>query len=604
MEGRRSPAEREQTGHDHGEVSAQPPVEHTGLRRSPPPRAAGGATAVASAMVHTLAEMGPARGLRVLGRINQQDGFDCPGCAWPDPAGERAMAEFCENGAKAAAEEATTARMSPESFALWSVEELSRHSDHWLGQQGRLTHPMVLRRGSTHYQPIGWDEAFRMIGGALNDLATPDEALFYTSGRTSNEAAFLYQLFVRRFGTNNLPDCSNMCHESSGTALTETIGIGKGTVTLEDFDHAELIVVIGQNPGTNHPRMLTALERAVKRGCAIVSINPLPEVGLARFKQPQDLKNPLRAAGQLAGSGTRLAELHLPVRINGDVPLLKGVIKELLEEEARRPGEVVDRAFVEGRTAGFDAFAAAVRAVPWEEIERGSGIDRAGIRQLAHLIMTRERMIVTWAMGLTQHRNAVANIQEIVNLVLLRGSIGKPGAGLCPVRGHSNVQGDRTMGIWERPPADFLDALEREFGFAPPREHGLDTVRAIEAMRDGKAKVFFAMGGNFLSATPGHRGDRRRAPTVPPHGACLHQAEPLAPGHGRGGADPPVSGAFRPRHRAARTAVRERREFDGDRAPSRGRLSPPSAELLSEPEIVARLALATLAEGSGVPGAQ
>jgi molybdopterin-dependent oxidoreductase alpha subunit len=601
MKGAGSSESKSPPAGDRGDVRAQPPEELTGLRRSAPPRAAGGATAVASAMAHTLAEMGPARGLRVLGRINQQDGFDCPGCAWPDPPGDRAMAEFCENGAKAAAEEATTARMTPDSFALWSVEELSRHSDYWLGQQGRLTHPMVLRSGASHYEPIGWDEAFGMVAGALNDLRSPDEAIFYTSGRTSNEAAFLYQLFVRRFGTNNLPDCSNMCHESSGTALTETIGIGKGTVTLDDFDHADLIVVIGQNPGTNHPRMLTALERAVKRGCAIVSINPLPEVGLARFKQPQDLKNPLRALGQLAGQGTRLSELHLPVRINGDVPLLKGVMKELLEEEAKRPGEVLDRVFIEERTRGFEPFAAALPAVEWEEIERESGIERAQIRRLAELVMARERMIVTWAMGLTQHRNAVSNIQEIVNLVLMRGSIGKPGAGLCPVRGHSNVQGDRTMGIWERPPPAFLDALEREFGFAPPRAHGLDTVRAIGAMRDGHARVFFAMGGNFLSATP---DTEATAAALRSCRLTVHVSTKLNRSHLVTGQEALILPCL---------ARSERDERDGsDRFvtvensmgvvhASRGRLPPASPHLLSEPEIVGRLALSTLGTGSGIP---
>ncbi len=406
---------------------------------------------------------------------------------------------------------------------------------------------------------------------------------------------------MRRFGTNNLPDCSNMCHESSGVALNETIGIGKGTVTLEDFDHAELIVVIGQNPGTNHPRMLTALERAVKRGCSIVSINPLPEVGLARFKQPQDLKNPLRAAGQVAGSGTRLAELHLPVRINGDVPLLKGVMKELLEEEARRPGEVLDRSFIEARTTGFEAFAAALREVSWEEIERESGIARAEIRRLAGLIASRERMIVTWAMGLTQHRNAVANIQEIVNLVLMRGSIGRAGAGLCPVRGHSNVQGDRTMGIWERPPADFLDALEREFGFTPPREHGFDTVRAIEAMRDDRARFFFAMGGNFLSATP---DTEATADALRRCRLTVHVSTKLNRSHLVTGEEALILPCLARTERDVQAGGDQFVTVENSMGvvhASRGRLAPASAHLLSEPQIVARLAVATLGEGSGIP---
>jgi molybdopterin-dependent oxidoreductase alpha subunit len=585
----------------HGDVRAQPPEVHTGLRRGEPPEAAGGLTAVASAVAHTLSEMGPARGLRVLGRINQQNGYDCPGCAWPDPPGDRALAEFCENGAKAAAEEATTARMTPASFARWSVADLSLRSDRWLGAQGRLTHPMILRAGATHYEPIAWDDAFRRIAGHLRALDSPDEAVFYTSGRTSNEAAFLYQLFVRRFGTNNLPDCSNMCHESSGTALGETIGIGKGTVTLDDFDHADLILVIGQNPGTNHPRMLTALERAVKRGCVIVSVNPLPEVGLARFKQPQDLKNPLRAAGQLAGRGIRLAEMHLPVRINGDVALLKAVMKELLEEERRRPGEVVDRSFIEARTRGFEAFAAALEGEEWSVLERESGIDRAQIRRLADLIASRERMIVTWAMGLTQHRNAVSNIQEIVNLVLMRGSIGKRGAGLCPVRGHSNVQGDRTMGIWERPPQPFLDAIEREFGFSPPREHGLDTVRAIRAMHGGEAGVFFAMGGNFLSATP---DTEVTAEALRRCRLTVHVSTKLNRSHLVTGEEAIILPCL---SRSEADEVQGRAQFVtvensmGVVHASRGRLAPASELLLSEVEIVARLAAAVFGPAADVP---
>ncbi|CAN5723657.1 FdhF/YdeP family oxidoreductase [soil metagenome] len=581
-------------------VRAQAPVDLTGLRLSSPPEAAGGATAVASALAHTLSAMGPVRGLRVLSNVNQQDGFDCPGCAWPDPAGDRAMAEFCENGAKAVAEEATSARATPEFFARWSVEELSRRSDHWLGQQGRITHPMVLRAGSTHYEPISWDEALDRVSSSLRALTSPDLAVFYTSGRTSNEAAFLYQLFVRQFGTNNLPDCSNMCHESSGTGLNETIGIGKGTVTLEDFDHADLIVVIGQNPGTNHPRMLTALERAVKRGCRIVSINPLPEVGLARFKQPQDLKNPLRAARQLAGRGTRLAELHLPVRINGDVALLKGVMKELLEEERRRPGEVLDYEFIRARTSGFEEFLAALDQVAWDDIERECGILRSGIRQLAELVIAHERMIVTWAMGLTQHRNAVSNIQEIVNLVLMRGSIGKRGAGLCPVRGHSNVQGDRTMGIWERPPPAFLDALEREFGFTPPREHGLDTVRAIQAMRDGPPHVFFAMGGNFLSATP---DTEATACALRRCRLTAHVSTKLNRSHLVTGEEALILPCL------GRTEVDEQggvpqfvsvENSMGVVHSSRGNLRRASDHLLSEPRIVARLAQATLGSATTV----
>ncbi len=580
-------------------VRAQPPEELAKARVGSVPSVAAGAPAVVSAMSHALDELGPLRGLRVLPRMNQTDGFDCPGCAWPDPE-DRSVAEFCENGVKAIAEEATTRRVTPAFFRRHSVAELSRQSDHWLGKQGRLTHPMVLRRGSSHYEPISWDDAFRMTADALRELDSPDEAVFYTSGRTSNEAAFLYQLFVRRFGTNNLPDCSNMCHESSGTGLSEVIGIGKGTVTLEDFDHAEAILVIGQNPGTNHPRMLSALERAVKRGCRIVSVNPLAEVGLNRFKQPQDFMNPLRAIGTLLGPGTKLSTLHLPVRINGDVALLKGIMKELLEEEERRPGEVLDLAFIRERTRGFEAFAAELRRAEWGEIEEGSGIDRALIREVAELLAGRERIIVTWAMGLTQHRNAVANVQEIVNLLLLKGSIGKPGAGACPVRGHSNVQGDRTMGIWERPKPEFLDALAREFAFEPPRHHGLDTVNAIRAMHERRAGVFFAMGGNFLSATPDTEFTAealRRCRLTVQVSTKLNRAHLVTgeealilPCLARSEEDVQRNGAQRVSVENSMGIVHS----------SRGKLRPASEALLSEPAIVARLASATLGPESGV----
>ncbi len=361
---------------------------------------------------------------------------------------------------------------------------------------------MIVRKGGTHYEPIGWPEAFAKLGAELNALASPNEAVFYTSGRASNEAAFLYGLFVRQYGTNNLPDCSNMCHESSGTALSETLGLGKGSVTLEDFYHTDLIMILGQNPGTNHPRMMSALERGKKNGAKIIAVNPLPEAGFSRFKNPQDFMHPTQAVRTLLGGGTQLADLFVPVRIGGDVPLLKGVMKELLIEEEKRPGEVFDHEFIGANTEGYEAFVHDLRAESWNRIVAESGIDRGQIRAVAEMVMASPRIIVCWAMGLTQHTNAVSSIQEIVNLLLLRGSIGKPGAGTCPVRGHSNVQGDRSMGIWERPHKDFLDALQREFNFNPPREHGFDTVEAIKAMHEGRGKVFLALGGNFLSATP------------------------------------------------------------------------------------------------------
>lgn len=469
--------------------------DSTLLQISPLPKTAGGIPAVISGMRFAFREMGVVRGARTLLQLNQKDGIDCPGCAWPEPDGERSHFEFCEEGAKHVADEATTKRCTPEFFQQWSVNELSAQSDLWLNQQGRLTHPMVLRAGAAHYEAIDWKTAFALIAGELNSLPSPDEALFYTSGRTSNEAAFLYQLFVRQFGTNNLPDCSNMCHESSGTGMKETLGFGKGTVTLEDFDLADAIFVIGQNPGTNHPRMVATLLSAKRRGCKIVHINPLPEVGVARFKHPQEFWTWL-------GSGSKLADLFLQVRVNGDVALLKGLMKEVLDAEERRPGAVLDHDFISKHTTGFDDFRDALQAVHVGDILEQAGLTKGQVEDAARVFIESDRVIFCWAMGLTQHKNAVANIQEIVNLMLLRGQMGKPGAGLCPVRGHSNVQGDRTMGIWEQPSDDFLNKLGAEFNFAPPRRHGLDTVHAIQAMHDGRAKVFFALGGNFLSATP------------------------------------------------------------------------------------------------------
>ncbi|HZH90564.1 MAG TPA: FdhF/YdeP family oxidoreductase [Pyrinomonadaceae bacterium] len=568
---------------------AQPPAEFTGIEVSPASETAGGVPAIVSALKHSWKEMGAARTLKTLTRINQKGGFDCPGCAWPEPDGERTHFEFCENGAKHVADEATTKRVTPEFFREWSVSELSRQTDMWLNAQGRLTHPMLLRRGGTHYEPVGWDEAFKLIATELNALAAPDEAIFYTSGRTSNEAAFLYQLFVRRFGTNNLPDCSNMCHESSGSALTESIGVGKGTVTLDDFAEAEAIFVIGQNPGTNHPRMLTTLQAAKRRGCRIVHINPLPEAGMSRFKHPQE------AFDTLVGRGTQLADLFLQVRINGDVALLQGIAKEVLEEDARRGGVgVLERDFIETHTAGFSEFAASLGAVAWDDITEGCGIGREQIREAARVFVNSERTIFCWAMGLTQHRNAVANIQEIVNLLLLRGQIGKRGAGVCPVRGHSNVQGDRTMGIWERPTPAFLDALAREFDFEPPRAHGFDTVEAIKAMHAGAAKVFFAMGGNFLSATPDTEytaealGRLRLTVQV---STKLNRAHLVT---GEQALILPCLGRTEIDRQATGEQFVSAENSMGVVQTSRGNLPPASAELLSEVAIVARLAEATL----------
>ncbi len=461
---------------------------------SEPSDVAGGIPAVMATMRHATKQMGVVRGTKTLLRLNKADGFDCPGCAWPDPD-DRAPAEFCENGAKAVADEATVETIGADFFQDHSITELNERSGRWLNAQGRITEPLVRRPGSDHYEPISWDDAFSMIGDELNGLDSPDDAIFYTSGRTSNEAAFLYQLFVRHFGTNNLPDCSNMCHESSGVGLSEVIGIGKGTVLLDDFNEADAIFVIGQNPGTNHPRMMTALQKAARNGATIVSINPQKETGLSRFKHPQEV-------GGWIGSGTPLASLFLQVRINGDVALLKGIAKHLLQLEEEHPGEILDREFIDNKTREFDAFAEDIRQTPWSEIVDNSGIERADIESAARIAADADRMICCWAMGLTQHKNGVANIQQVVNLLLMGGHFGKSGAGACPVRGHSNVQGDRTVGIWDKPGDEFLDRLQSLFGFDPPREHGYDTVASLEAMHDGTAGVFVGMGGNFLSATP------------------------------------------------------------------------------------------------------
>lgn len=479
---------------------AETPEELTALRVSEIEKTAAGLPSIISTLKYSVSQMGVLRSLKTLLKINQKGGFDCQSCAWADPDDDRHIAEFCENGAKALADEATKSKVTPAFFKRYSVAELSEQTDYWLNKQGRITEPMILRRGAKHYEPISWDAAFKVIADELNALDSPDEAVFYTSGRTSNEAAFLYQLFVRQFGTNNLPDCSNMCHESSGVALSETIGIGKGTVTLEDFERCDLILILGQNPGTNHPRMMTSLERAKENGAKIIAVNPLPEAGLMNVvnPNPQEYKNPLMFPVKiLTNKGTRLADLYLPIRIGGDMAFLKGLMKLVLEDESR-----LDREFIENKTVGFEDFKRALSDVNWEEIVEQSGLSYEQIKQAASLYVSSNRVITCWAMGLTQHKHAVGTIQEIVNLHLLRGNIGREGAGLCPVRGHSNVQGDRTMGIWEKPREEFLDALDKEFNFSAPRHHGYDTVQAIKAMSEGRAKVFFAMGGNFLSATP------------------------------------------------------------------------------------------------------
>ncbi|CAH0995783.1 putative oxidoreductase [Emticicia aquatica] len=472
-----------------------PTTAFTEIKTSKPAAQAAGFTAVYSSIKHVFGVMPLKRGLKALLNLNQKDGVDCPSCAWPDPDGERSkIAEYCENGAKAIAEEATTRKVSPVFFQKYTVEELSQKSDYWLGQQGRLTHPLVLREGKSNYEKISWEESFQLIGTQLNSLNSPDEAIFYTSGRTSNEAAFLYQLFVRMFGTNNLPDCSNMCHESSGSALGETLGLGKGSVKLDDFEKAEVIMILGQNPGTNHPRMLSALEKAKRAGAKIISINPLIEAGLLKFKHPQEMQD-------VFFGGEKLTDLYLQIRINGDLALLKAINKLLLVTE-KKTADVFDKDFIINHTENYEEYFKSIENEDLESLSEICGISLNQIKEATELLIQNKKIIVCWAMGLTQHKNSVATIREVVNLLLMKGSIGIEGGGTCPVRGHSNVQGDRTMGIYEKPKSQFLDKLKEVFDFEPPRKHGFDTIESIKAMADSKAKVFVALGGNFLSATP------------------------------------------------------------------------------------------------------
>lgn len=466
---------------------------------------AAGATAIFETVRDSFAAAGVVSSAELLYNLNQKGGVDCNSCAWADPDDKRTLTEYCESGAKAIADEATTKRVTPEFFARYSVAELSNQPDQWLNSQGRITHPMILRENATHYAPVSWAEAFEILADELNSLASPDEAVFYTSGRTSNETAFLYQLFARQFGTNNLPDCSNMCHESTSVALAESIGLGKATIRLEDLEDTDLIIIIGQNPGTCAPRMMTSLEKAKQRGAKIISINPLPEAGLMNFVQPnpQHYSNPLLYPFKLlTHSGTKLTDLFLPVRIGGDMAVLKGMMKVLLEKERRAPGSVFDREFIDEKTSGFDEFIENLDAIQWADILEQSGLSEKQIADAAEMYAGANRVITCWAMGVTQHKHAVATVQDIANLHFLRGNIGRQGAGLCPVRGHSNVQGDRTMGIWDKIKPEFRDKLEAEFNFKIPENEGFDTVKAIEAMGDGRAKVFFAMGGNFLMASP------------------------------------------------------------------------------------------------------
>ncbi len=567
-------------------TTAQPPEKLTGITLSKVPETAAGFKAIVSSVKHINKEVGLAKGIGLLAKMNQKDGFDCPGCAWPDPDEKRAfLAEYCENGAKAIAEEATKQRVSPLFFSAHSVSELATLSDYEIGKSGRITHPMLLNEGSDHYEPISWHDAFNLIGRELNALNSPHEAIFYTSGRTSNEAAFLYQLFVRQFGTNNLPDCSNMCHESSGSALSETLGIGKGSVTLDDFNHADVVIVIGQNPGTNHPRMLSALRDTKKNGGKIITINPLPEVGLLEFKDPQ---NPVNWF-----SGDTLTDIFLQIRINEDVALLKAMLILLLEKSKTVP-DVIDIEFIKSKTHGYDELLEDLAQYDLDTLIARTGISKKRILEAVDMIAQNDKIIVCWAMGLTQHKNAVDNIREIVNLLLLKGSIGKKGAGTCPVRGHSNVQGDRTMGIWEKPKDAFLDALENEFQFIAPRDHGYDVVSAIEAMHAKKAGVFIAMGGNFISATPDteYTAEALRNCDLTVHISTKLNRSHLI--HGKKALILPCLGRSEKDVQAKGEQFISVENSMGVVHQSHGHLEPLSEHLLSEAAIVAGMATATL----------
>ncbi|MEU3855150.1 FdhF/YdeP family oxidoreductase [Streptomyces sp. NPDC029554] len=565
------------------------------LSVSSPKTWATGAPAVAHALRYALGQTSVPRTARTLLSINQASGFDCPGCAWPDPApGNRHRNEYCENGAKHIADEATSRRVSADFFGRYTVRELGEKSDYWLNQQGRLTEPMVKRPGSDHYVPIGWSEALGVLADELRALDHPDEALFYTSGRLANEPAFLLQLFARAFGTNNLPDCSNMCHESSGSALNETLGIGKGSVSLSDLYDADLVFVVGQNPGTNHPRMLSALEETKRRGGQVVAVNPLPEAGLLRFKHPQ------KARG-IMGRGTDIADHFLQIRPGGDLALFQALNRLLLEAEDDAPGTVLDRGFIDTHTTGFDDFAAHVRTIGWAEVASATGLAREEIEDVHRRVLASERVIVCWAMGLTQHKHGVPTIREIVNFLLLRGNIGRPGAGVCPVRGHSNVQGDRTMGIWERMPQGFLEALGGEFSFTPPTAHGLDSVNTIRAMRDGRAKVFVGVAGNFVRASPDSqvteaamRSCRLTAHISTKlnrsHTVC-GQTALILPTLGRSDRDMQAGGE---QFMSVEDSMSEVHA-------TRGRLAPASPHLLSEVSIISRLARLTLDDSADIP---
>lgn len=569
-------------------------INEDDLQIHPPKRAAAGVKAVTVALERGYAQAGVTRTVRSMLRVNQHDGFDCPGCAWPESiTGRRSPAEFCENGAKAIAEESTTRTVGAGFWAEHSIAELEEKTEYWLGSQGRIAEPVVIRPGDTHYAPISWTDAFALIGEHIN-ATTPDKCVFYTSGRTANETAFMYQLFARSLGTNNLPDCSNMCHESSGSALNPTIGIGKGTVSLEDIHHSELVLVVGQNPGTNHPRMLSALRDCKNNGGKVVAVNPLPEAGLLNFKDPQSLNG-------VIGGGTTIADEFLQIKVGGDLALFQALGHLLLEEEKRNPGTVVDHSFIESQTEGFGAYREARSVLDWAETERATGLSRAEITKVAGMMAASKATVICWALGLTQQPHSVDTLREIINLLLLQGNFGKPGAGACPVRGHSNVQGDRTMGIWEKPKESFLAALDKEFGFHMPRDHGYDSVETQHALEKGEVDVFVSMGGNFAAAGSDtaalEEGLKKAGLTVhistkPNRAHIVHgRTSLILPTLGRTDTDD--------KHPKGKQFLSVEDSMSVIHK-TQGRLEPVSEHLLSEPVIVARMAQATFGDHHSV----
>ncbi len=575
-------------------LNANTSEEFTGIKLTGPADFAAGAKGVQVALEHAISEMGAIRAFKTLAKLNQKDGFDCPGCAWPDPDDKRSvLGEYCENGAKALAEEATLKRVEPSFFQKYTIQELSTWSDFQLGKSGRLTHPMVLREGSQHYEKIEWDDAFDLMANQLQALENPNEAVFYTSGRSSNEAAFLYGLFCRAYGTNNMPDCSNMCHESSGVGLSQTLGIGKGSVVLNDFPQAELVVVIGQNPGTNHPRMLSALKDCKKNGGKIIAINPLEEAGLKRFKNPQSPKDML-------SRGTEITDVFLQVKINEDIALLKVIMKKLYEIQ-KIDGDVFDVDFIQNKTEHYEALISDLDKYSTTELIERSGVDEKTIDQAVQLFAERQKIIICWAMGLTQHKNGVDNIKECVNLLLLKGSIGKDGAGTCPVRGHSNVQGDRSVGIVHKSSPALTASLKESFDIDAPQAPGLDTVHSIMAMYEGKAKVFIALGGNFVSAASDTNYTAealQKCDLTVSISTKLNRSHLIA---GKVSLILPTLGRSEMDRSKGKNRFVTVENSMGKVHKSEGKLKPASGHLMSEPEIIAKIASRTLGPESKVP---